>query len=271
VTVQGTTSTGTNSSTLLGNNRLLGSLSPQSREFILSRSKNIVLPIRTVLFNQDEPVPYAFFMLSGLASVVATTEDGESVEVTMIGREGLVGSLELIGPAVPHTQCFIQSEATALRIAMSDLRKFFRESEEIRDRVLEFVQAQVFALNQIAACHRLHNAEERLARWLLMVRDRVESDTLVLTQEFLAQMLGSRRSTVNLVAGTLHRSGLIEYSRGRVHILDREHLEASACSCYQVIRNISRSLYSNPVPHGAAPNGAVRTGPPADGDRSHSF
>lgn len=246
-----------------GTNLLLNSLSVDSREFILSRSKPVHMPLRTLVYRQDEPTPYAYFMLSGVASIVATTEDGESVEVIMIGREGLVGSPELIGPGVPHTQCFIQSEATAMRIALPDLRRAFRESEEIRGRVLEFLQAQVFCLSQIAACHRLHSAEERLARWLLMVRDRLGSDMLVLTQEFLAQMLGSRRSTVNLVAGTLQRSGLIEYSRGRVRILDGERLESVACGCYQVMKNINRKLYSSPVPNGV-------TASAGDGSRSHA-
>jgi CRP-like cAMP-binding protein len=232
-----------------GTNLLLNALSTESREFLLSRSRPIALPLRSTLYRQDEPAPYAYFLLSGVASVVAVTDDGESVEAIMIGREGLVGSLDLIGPAVHHTECFIQSEGSALRITLSDIRKAFRESEEIRDRILEFVQAQGFTLSQIAACHRLHNAEERLARWLLTVRDRVDADVLVLTQEFLGQMLGSRRSTVNLVAGTLQRSGLIEYSRGHVRILDHERLEATACSCYKVIKDIGRNLYSHPVPN----------------------
>jgi CRP-like cAMP-binding protein len=248
-----------------GTNLLLNALSPESRELLLSRSKTIALPLRSTLQRQDEPPQYAYFLLSGVASVVATLENGESVEVMMIGREGVVDGLDLIGPAVSHTDCFIQSDAAAIRIPVSDLRRAFRESEEIRDRILEFVQAQAFSQRQIAACHRLHNAEERLARWLLTVRDRIDSDLLVLTQEFLAQMLGSRRSTVNIVAGTLHRSGLIEYSRGRVHILDADRLESVACNCYHIIKNLSRNLYSD-----AVLRGATHSGFPTDGKRSHS-
>jgi CRP-like cAMP-binding protein len=242
-------------------NLLLKSLSAESRELILSRSKPVHLPLRTPIYRQDEPAFYAYFLLSGVASIVATTDDGESVEVIMIGREGLVGSPELIGPGIAHTQCFVQSEATALRISLPDLRKAFLESEEIRSRVLEFLQVQVYSLSQIAACHRLHNAEERLARWLLMVRDRLQSNMLVLTQEFLGQMLGSRRSTVNLVAGTLQRGGLLEYSRGRVRILDSDGLESVACSCYQVIRDINRKLYSGPsqTAPGGLPSETVQT------------
>jgi len=228
-------------------NLLLNALSDAAREFLLSRSKSVALPLKTVLYPPDEPPQHAYFITSGVASIMATLEGGESVEVAMIGPEGLVGSMLLIGPAVASTQCFVQSAGAALRIPFSDLRRAFRESEEIRDRILEFVQAQAFTLGQIAACHRLHTAEQRLARWLLMVRDRLQSDMLVLTQEFLGEMLGSRRTTVTLVAGALQRNGLIEYSRGRVRILNSESLESAACSCYRVIRKINRSLYSNPL------------------------
>lgn len=227
-----------------GTNLLLNSLSLQSRELLLSRCKPVSLPLKTMLYRAAQPARFGYFMLSGVASIVAALTDGDSVEVAMIGREGLVGSIDLIGPAIPQTQCFIQSEGAALRIPMPELRQAFRESEEIRGRILEFVQAQDLALRQIAACHRLHEAEERLARWLLMVRDRLQSDLLLLTQEFLGNMLGSRRSTVSIVAGVLQRSGCIEYSRGRVRILDHEALESVACDCYKVVSALARGLYS---------------------------
>jgi CRP-like cAMP-binding protein len=126
------------------------------------------------------------------------------------------------------------------------LRQAFRSSEEIRDRILEFVQEQTFSLGQIAGCHRLHRAEERLARWLLMAQDRVQSDYLYFTQEFLAMMLGARRTTVTVVAGALQESGLIEYRRGHVKILNRENLAAAACECYQVISELYKNLYAGP-------------------------
>lgn len=230
-----------------GSNLLLSALSEESRELILARSKPVVLPLKTILYRPDEMPQYAYFMTSGVASVMAIMEDGESVEVIMIGPEGLVGSLYLIGPRIAHTQCIVQSEGSALRIPLQELRRIFRSSEEVRDRILEFVQAQTFTLGQIAVCHRLHTADQRLARWLLMVRDRLQSDPLILTQEFLGEMLGSRRTTVTLVAGALQRSGLIEYSRGRVSILNGERLEDTACRCYQIIKKIDRNLYSDSV------------------------
>jgi CRP-like cAMP-binding protein len=128
------------------------------------------------------------------------------------------------------------------------VQKAFRSSEEVRTRILEFVQEQAFSLEQIAACHRLHEAEERLARWLLTVQDRIGSDVLDLTQEFLAQMLGAQRTTVTMAAGALQRSGLIEYQRGRVKILNRENLEAAACDCYQVTKQLYANLYKDKLP-----------------------
>jgi CRP-like cAMP-binding protein len=225
----------------------LNALSTESRDRLVSRSAAVPLPMRTALYEPDRQPRYGYFMTSGVASVVAQVEEGHTIEVGMIGAEGLAGAMHLLGPSQISNQCFMQIDGTALRIPFTELRKAYRESEEIRDRVLEFIQAQALASTQIAACHRLHNAEERLARWLLMARDRVDSDVLDLTQEFLAEMLGSRRTTVTLVAGAFQRSGLIEYSRGRVRILDRGSLEGAACTCYPLIRNLSSNLYSRPV------------------------
>ena len=120
--------------------------------------------------------------------------------------------------------------------------------KEIRDRTLEFVQEQAVSLSQLAGCNRLHESEERLSRWLLMAQDRTGTDVLDFTQEFLGMMLGSRRTTVTLIAGVLQRSGLIEYRRGRVTILDREGLEATACDCYKITKELYRGLYTRALP-----------------------
>ena len=191
---------------------------------------------------------HAYFITSGIASMVTAMPDGGTAEVGLIGHEGLVGSFHLLGPARVTTECFIQLEATALRIPLRHrLQEIFLSSEEIHDRVLEFVQSRALSLGQLAGCHRLHEAEERLARWLLMAQDRVESDDLDFTQEFLAMMLGSRRTTVSAVAGELQRKGLIDYRRGRVRIIDRKALEAAACDCYQILQRLYVNLYKSDV------------------------
>jgi|SRR5271170_4407186 len=224
-------------------NLLLSSLRPEQRKLLLARVSEVDLPLRTALYEAEETPKYAYFMTSGLASVVTTMNEGGTAEVGVIGNEGLVGSMHLLGPAPVPTRCFMQLKGTALRIALPDLREAFRSSEEIRGRILEFVQEQTLCLSQIAGCNRLHEAEARLARWLLMVHDRIDSDVLNLTQEFLAEMLGAQRTTVTLVAGILQESGLIEYRRGHVRIVNRENLEQAACDCYQVTKRLYKGLY----------------------------
>jgi len=225
-------------------NLFLAALSPAAREPLVSASTQVALPLRASLYEAEQTPSHAYFITSGIASVVTAMADGGTAEVGLIGAEGVVGSLHLLGPAPVSTSCFIQLEATALRIPFSQLQKAFRSSPEIRDRLLEFVQIQASSLGQLAGCHRLHEAEERLARWLLMAQDRVHSDSLYFTQEFLAMMLGARRTTVTVIAGGLQRKGLIQYRRGHVKILDRKGLEDTACDCYKILERLNTNLYS---------------------------
>ena len=230
------------------NNLFLESLSRESRDSLVRLCAEVDLPLRKSLYEPGIVPQYAYFMTSGIASVVAMMENGGMAEVGLIGREGVVGSFHLLGPAKVSTSCFIQLEATALRIRFADLLNIFRTNEEVRERVLEFVQEQAVSLSQLAGCNRLHDNEERLARWLLTAQDRTNTDTLHFTQEFLAMMLGARRTTVTLIAGGLQRQGLIRYQRGKVKILDRANLEAAACDCYKIAKELYASLYSHAVP-----------------------
>ncbi|WP_158912057.1 Crp/Fnr family transcriptional regulator [Granulicella sp. L56] len=227
-------------------NLFINSLSSNSRESLLKRCVEVDLPLRKSLYEAETTPNYAYFITSGIASVVTAMQDGGTAEVGLIGREGIVGSFHLLGPAKVSTTCFIQLTATALRMPFTDLLQSFRSNEEIRDRILEFVQEQAVSLSQLAGCHRLHEAEERLSRWLLMAQDRTQSDILEFTQEFLAMMLGAKRTTVTVVAGALQRRGLIEYQRGRVRIINRENLEAAACDCYKITKNLYANLYQTP-------------------------
>ena len=224
-------------------NLFLASLSTGSRDHLVERSVLTPMPHKMSLYEADTLPKYAYFPLSGVNSVLTAMPDGQLAEVGMIGREGLVGSFHVLGPAPVPSRCMVQLPGEAFRIPLRDLRVAFQTSEEIRSRLLEFVQEQALSLGQIAGCHRLHEAEERLSRWLLMAHDRMQSDMLETTQEFLAEMLGARRTTVTLIAGELQRAGLIEYRRGRVRILDREGLESTACECYKIIRPLYANLY----------------------------
>jgi len=224
-------------------NLLLDALTEGTRNTVLALTKHVDLPLHTMLHEQSEMPTYAYFLRSGVASVVVSMPEGGSAEVGLIGREGVIGALHIIGPTPAPAQCFLQMEGSGLRIRLDDLRRLFNENEELRRRMLEFVQQQSVTLGQIAACNKLHEAEARLARWLLMSRDRADQDTMTMTQEFLADMLGTRRTTVTLVAGSLARQGLIDYKRGKVTVLDRAALEHAACDCYRVTKEALLKLY----------------------------
>jgi CRP-like cAMP-binding protein len=195
------------------------------------------------LFKPEQRPTYGYFVTEGIASVVTEMADGAMAEVAMTGREGIVGSLHILGRVPAPTHCFVQMEGTALRIPLVELRSIFHDSEEIRDAILKLVQKEAMVLSQVAGCHRLHSAEERLARWLLMAQDQTQTDDLHFTQALLANMLGARRATVTEVAGSLQRKGLIKYHRGHVIIRDRDGLERVACQCYQVIKELRGDLY----------------------------
>jgi CRP-like cAMP-binding protein len=229
-------------------NRLLASFSVEGRSTLLARAIEVSLPLKTVLYNPEETPRYVYFLTSGMASIVTFASEGETAEVGIVGHEGMIGSLHLLGPGNVSSQAFIQIEGAAVRVPFTDMHQAFRSTEEIRDRVLEFIQQQAITTHQIAGCNRLHGARARLARWLLMAEDTTEWEVLDLTQELLATMLGARRSTVTMLARSLQRAGLIEYRRGHLRILDRPNLEAAACDCYDITKKMITNLYRLPAP-----------------------
>lgn len=190
----------------------------------------------------DGTAPYAYFMENGIASVVVTTEGGSTVEVGIIGMDGVVGIPILLGAGGAPGRTFVQIAGSGFRIKAGALKEEFERSGELRRHIHRYMQGFLVQSAQTAACNRLHNIEERLARWLLACRDRMETDQLHLTHDFLGQMLGAPRTTVTLAAGLLHRAGMIDYSRGVVTIRDREKLEATACECYGIVRDEFRRL-----------------------------
>lgn len=224
-------------------NMLLDSLSDESRSAILSQCKKLDLPMRYSLQSQETLPLYAFFLTSGIASVVVGHTEGSSCETILIGREGMAGALSLLGSSLSPAECFMQLAGDGYQIPLGSMRKMFEDSAEIRSRILQCIQQQSMTTTQVSACNVTHEAEPRLARWLLMVQDRTQEDDFQLTQEFLAQMLGAQRTTVAIAAGTLQRSGFIEYSRGKVKILSREALKTAACDCYGVTERLLLNLY----------------------------
>ena len=225
-------------------NLLLNALSAELKSSLLARLEPVELPIGTVLTHPGQVPASAHFITSGFVSVVTFMTDGTGAEVGVVGNEGIVEAINLLGPAAAPATAFIQSHTTALRMPFAELQQLFLQHRSLARRIMECAQSQGFILCQIAACHGLHEIEERLARWLLTVRDRLASDRFELTQEFLAEILGARRTSVTLAAGVLRRAGLIEYSRGRIQVLDRKGLEAAACECYPIVRDLVSHLYA---------------------------
>jgi len=175
--------------------------------------------------------------------MVVALEGGGSAEVNMTGREGVVGAMHILGGSPIPTECMMQLGGAGLRVPLAHLREEFAASAELRSRLLEFVQHECAAVSQIAGCNRLHSAERRLVRWLLMASDKTGFNELDLTHEYLAQLLATHRPTVTLAAGDLQSRGLIQYSRGTIRLLDRPGLEAVACGCYRVVRDLDAKLY----------------------------
>lgn len=228
--------------TLLSNS-ILNAL-PSKLNAFRARLTAVSLPVGTPIYEAHEIPKFAHFLTSGIASVVTTMMDGGCVETGMWSREGLAECMHIGASDRVPSRCFMQLGGTALRMPFADLVSEFANVQVLREGIQHSMQAQALILGQLVACNRLHEVEERLARWLLMLQDRVQDDVLLITQEFLAEMLGSRRTTVTMAAGALQRIGLIEYQRGRVHILDRERLESAACECYPVIRKLSNNNHS---------------------------
>ena len=170
-----------------------------------------------------------------MVSVVLSMEDGTTVEVGVIGKDGVVGLSMVLGGGQMPGQTFVQIECSGFRIDAQFVKEQFERPGQLRNHLQKYLLANLFQSAQNAACNRLHTISERLARWLLTCHDRVESDRMPLTHEFLGQMLGAPRTTVTLAAGMLHQAGLIDYSRGHVTIKNRPELENAACECYGVV------------------------------------
>lgn len=194
------------------------------------------LPSEKRLSEPNQPIEFVYFLNSGLVSTDVVTARGEQVEVGVVGREGLIGLPALLDhPQMSHMVC-MQSAGSGYRIRSSTMRAEFLKPGLLQKLVHAFTYLQFVQISQSVLCNRMHEVEARLARWLLTSADRLESESLNLTQEFLSEMLGVQRSTVTVAAGELQRSGLILYSRGRIMITDRPGLVNRACECYTIVK-----------------------------------
>ncbi|MGA7896470.1 MAG: Crp/Fnr family transcriptional regulator [Candidatus Sulfotelmatobacter sp.] len=194
------------------------------------------LKLHQMLHEVGETIRSVYFLNDGLASVLTVQPDGKSVEVGLIGKEGFVGLPVIFGFRTSGLRVMTQGDGTGYRVDVEILLKLLPQCPELQRQLQRFSMTLGMQSTQLAACNRLHAVEERLARWLLMSQDRIGGKSLPLTQEFLGQMLGTRRASVSEAAGSLQEAGMITYTRGNVTILNRGKLEKTACDCYEIIQ-----------------------------------
>jgi CRP-like cAMP-binding protein len=218
-------------------NLILRSIPRQECAKILDSLELVRLKLHQVMHEAGEITKSGYFLNNGMGSVLTVQPEGGSVEVGLIGKEGFVGLPVIFGFQTNPLRIVTQADGTAYRIEGATLRKLLRECPELERRLQRFSMILAMQSTQIAACNRLHDVEERLARWLLMSNERISLDIMPLTQKFLGQMLGSRRSSVSVAAGVLQKAGMITYTRGNVTILNKPQLREVACDCYQTIQN----------------------------------
>jgi len=216
---------------------------PDNEYNLLQRHlEHIEFPQHHILQEAGAKIEFAYFLNGGMASLVVLTSDGRSVEVAIVGKDGIVGTPLSVGLELGPQRAVMQIPGIGLRVKSSVLMDVLNSTPELQVKWNRYVLIQALQVAQIAACNRLHEIEQRLARWLLMCQDRVESETILVTHEFMAQMLGTGRPSVSLAAGILQRSGLIENMRGSVKILNRPGLEKAACECYFAMQHFTNGL-----------------------------
>jgi len=216
-------------------NEILLGLPPRERELLFSKLEFVRLKRHHVLHEPGDTLRSAYFPNTGLVSILTVFPDGKSVEVGLVGKEGFICLPLVVGFRTAPTRAIAQIEGSAFRVGSETLRGVLRQSPKLERRLQQFSQVRTMQATQLAACNRLRKVNGRLARWLLMSADRIGSNSMPLTQEFLAQTLGTRRSSVTVAAGTLQKAGLITYSHGEVKIINRRKLEEAACECYGIM------------------------------------
>jgi CRP-like cAMP-binding protein len=222
---------------LLKENAILNGLDASEMSDIVKRGKLVDLATRAPIYDAEGPIREAYFPIDCVLSVVTQMKDGGSIEVGTIGREGVSAIPLLLGATTSANECYCQVPGRAIVISAEHFRELTAAGSDRFRRLLDrFLQGYVNMLGQLAACNGMHNIYERTARWLLMTHDRVDSDEINLTHEFLAMMLGARRSGVTIAAATLQQAGFIRYAHGRISILNREGLVDATCECYAVAR-----------------------------------
>jgi len=223
-------------------NKILLSISDRDYSSLRPHLEYFSLPNHLVLPEAGAKLECAYFPNRGLISLVVVMKDGKSAEAGIVGNEGFTGTPAAVGLSRSSLQAVVQIIGDGFRIEVAALQSTLKSAPHLQSLLSRYAAIRGMQVAQTAACNRLHDIGQRLARWLLMTQDRVDSGSLVITHDFLATMLGTDRPSVTVAAGTLQKKGLIEYTRGAVKIVNRNKLEDSACECYAVIRQYDGEL-----------------------------
>jgi len=216
-------------------NRMLSALSPEERARLLPSMRRIPLTLGQVIYESGTPLNFAYLPTTSIVSSVYTTQEGATAQMALIGNEGIAGIELFLDRDTAHYRTVVQIAGEAIRVSSKALQAEFARGGAFQHIILRYSNILLTQLSQTTICNQLHSVEQRLCRWLLECNDRVSGNELPMTQENIANMLGVRREGVTIAAGRLQEAGLIRYSRGHIHILHRDGLEAIACECYRVV------------------------------------
>lgn len=219
-------------------NDLLGAMPRQAYRHMQTSLESVELSYGQVLYEPMGSIRHVYFPIDCLVSLLTAVDQNRTLEVGMVGNEGMVGMPMALGIRVSAVRALVQGSGTALRMTAARFRTEFKNNLPLQRALFRYNHLLMAQISQTAACNRFHDAEHRLARWLLMTSDRLHADEFLLTHEFLGHMLGVRRVGVTKAAGALHLRKLIDYSRGKIRIRDREGLEEAACTCYRIVRDL---------------------------------
>jgi CRP-like cAMP-binding protein len=218
-------------------NRILFALPQEEYRLLTAQAEAVSLNVGDTLYESNEQILHVHFILNGLGSIVSTLGDGTTVEAAIVGSEGVVGLAALDAKrALVPTRAYVQIAGRSIRVPATAFREAFVRGGVLQQRVVRYLNYKMVLLTQTTACNRIHTVDQRLARWLLMVQDRVATNEVMLTHDLLAEMLGTGRPSVTLAVGAFQQSRLIECGRGKIRIVDRAGLQEAACECYPIVK-----------------------------------
>jgi CRP-like cAMP-binding protein len=229
-------------------NHLLAALSAAERERLYPHLQLVPMPLGKVLYESGDLLRYVYFPTDSIVSLLYVMADGASAEISVVGNEGLIGIALFMGGETTPSRAVVQSAGSAYRLMGQYLKEEFRRNSGMQLLLLRYTQALITQMAQTAVCNRHHSVDQQLCRWLLLSLDRLSSNTLIMTQELIANMLGVRREGVTEAAGKLQELGVIRYARGRITVLDRPRLEQLCCECYAVVKKETDRLLPDTKP-----------------------